>query len=422
MEPTSGSARVGGILLRVQSDERLAELASAGRHDAFELLVRRYRKGLVRACRRILPDDRAEDAVQQALLDAHRALTRNGSPDRFRPWLDRIAVNAALKQRKEGGDTAPLSEGLDGVEGPEVVHDRRERLGRVVRAVDRLPSRQRRALVLRELEGRSHAEIARELGLSGGAVRQLIHRARNTVRSAASALTPPGLLLRLLEAGSASPIGDAAAGGAGAAVGAKIVLAAVVAGGVAGGVAIERSGERPQGSGPPEAQRPSGGGAGATTIAGSPSSETGSSGSTGRSGPDRGPGGGGSGSSGPGPGSSDGSGSSGGGSGSSGSGSGGSGGDLDPDELEPVEIESSGSGSSGSGSSGSDSSDSGSSGSGTSGSGSFFSSSSGSGSSGSGTSGSGSGTSGSGTSGSDSSGSVSSGSGSSGSGSEPDDD
>lgn len=402
MEPSAGpAARVGGILLRVQSDERLAQLASSGSHDAFETLVHRYRGGLVRSCRCILPGDRAEDAVQEALLQAHRALTRNGSPDRFRPWLHRIAVNASLRQLNQGGDTVPLSKEFDGVEGPEAVQERRERLRSTVGAIDRLPRRQRRALVLRELEGRSHAEIAHELGLSGGAVRQLIHRARNTVRSAASALTPPAFLLRLLEAGSSvSPIGEAAVGGAGGAAAAKLVIAAVVAGGVAGGVAVERSVERPQEAGPAEAQESSGDSRGGTLASAGGRGSADGFWSADRSGPNRGPGGGGSGSSGPGSGSSDGPGPSGdgSGSGSSGSGSGGSGDASDPEDLETEDSGSSGSGSSGSGSFSSDSSGSGSSGSGSSGSGSdTFSASSGSGSSGSGSGGSsGSGSSGSG--------------------------
>lgn len=155
MEPIAASARrIGGIVLRLQSDERLAQLASAGSDDAFELLVRRYRAGLVRACRRILPEDGAEDAVQQALLDAHRALTRNGSPDRFQPWLNRIAVNAALKQRDEGGDTVPLSEEVNGVAGAAAIHERQQRFRSMLGAIDRLPHRQRAPEKLHQVQGR----------------------------------------------------------------------------------------------------------------------------------------------------------------------------------------------------------------------------------------------------------------------------
>jgi RNA polymerase sigma factor (sigma-70 family) len=397
MEPLSVSAaRAGGIsLLRMQSDERLAELASAGREEAFETLVRRYRRSLVRSCRRVLPDDRAEDAVQQALLDAHQALARTGPPRSFRPWIHRIAVNAALRQLSHDGDTVPLAEELDGQESPEQAHERRERLGRVVAAIGALPRRQRRALVLRELEGRSHEEIARELGLSGGAVRQLIHRARNSVRAGASALIPPALVVRMLGAGGATAtrLAEAGAGADGAGIAAKVAVAAIVAGGVAGGVTLDRDGVDRSGSAEAAQSRGSNGSGGSTPMAlgvgsgeGGPgpssSSGPGSGGSSGPSGnscpgSNSGP----SGSSGTG-GGDDGSGSSGSrqeSSGSSGSGSGdGSDGELEDDAEIVVEEDSSGSGSSGSGISGSGSSGSDS-----------LSSGSGSGSSGSGSSGSG---------------------------------
>jgi RNA polymerase sigma factor (sigma-70 family) len=406
VEPIAASAaRLGGIsLLRLQSDERLAQLAAKGSDDAFEALVRRHRRSLVRATRRILPDDGAEDAVQQALLDAHQALRRNGAPERFEAWLHRIAINSALKVARKDRDEPSIEideERVDGVAGPEQVRERRERLRRTVGAISALPARQRRALVLRELEGRSHAEIARELGLSGGAVRQLIHRARDSVRSGASALVPPALVLRMLAAGgSAPPIGEVAAGGGGGAIAAKVAVAALVTGGFAGGVALEENVSRDGSSGTAEA-RESGGGseAGAGTAAGDDgagrtfaASDAGRGGEgSERSGPNPGPDGDDRGSSGPGSGRSD---------DNSGPGSGGSDGDGDGDQLDDAtEIDdSSGSGSSGSGSS-----------------------ESGSGSSGSGSSGSGSGVSGGGslssggavTSADDSSGSGSSGSGSS---------
>ena len=320
VEPIAASAaRLGGIsLLRLQSDERLAQLAAKGSDDAFEALVRRHRRSLVRAARRILPDDRAEDAVQQALLDAHQALRRNGAPERFEPWVHRIAINSALKVARKDGDEPSIEideERVDGVAGPEQVRERRERLGRTVGAISALPARQRRALVLRELEGRSHAEIARELGLSGGAVRQLIHRARDSVRSGASALVPPALVLRMLAAGgSAPPIGEVAAGGAGGAIAAKVAVAALVTGGFAGGVALEEKVNR-DGSGGTAEARESGGGskAGTGTAAGDDSSGRtfaasdagrGGEGSE-RSGPNRGPDGDDRGSSGPGSGRSD---------------------------------------------------------------------------------------------------------------------
>jgi RNA polymerase sigma factor (sigma-70 family) len=398
MEPITASAArlAGSSLLRLQSDERLAKLASLGNQTAFEVLVRRYRRELTRACSRIL-DGQAEDAVQQALLKAYQALLRNGPPERFRPWLHKIAVNSALDLLGHEAETVPIDESVQGVEPPDEALERRDRVRRTVGAISGLPDTQRRALVLRELEGRSHEEIARELGLSPGAARQLIYRARNSVRSAASALTPPALLLRLLGPGaaeSARPVAEIAIGGAAGGFAGKAAVTAIVAGGLAGAAAVgplDRSNDggqpdRAQAAAPREHTSSSGEGSGS----GPGESSGGRSGESGHSGP-----GGGEGSGNEGPGS--------GADGDSGGGhSGPGGGDFDDDDGSSgpgggdpdLESSSSGSGSSGSGSSGSGSSGSGSdsSGSGSSG--------SGSGSSGSDSSGSGSGSSGSGSSGS----------------------
>jgi RNA polymerase sigma factor (sigma-70 family) len=374
-------------LLRLQSDERLAGLSQAGSRGAFEILAERHRPALIRACTRILPETQAEDAAQQALLNAYQALRRNGPPERFEPWLHRIAINAALKELRRFPEELPLDEErVNGVEQPPERQERRERLQEVVEAVGALPAGQRRALLLRELEGRSHIEIARSLGLTPGAVRQLIHRARTGLRSAVSALTPYGLLARLAADGgeSQSRLAELVGGGVAGTAAGKTAVAALVAGGVAGGVAMVPD-ERAQTAKAVGKERGSpvvrSAGSEATN---SPSSLIRDEDSGSRSGPDRGPGG--NDSSGPGSGDKvDNSGPS--VSTSSGSGSGGGGGSSSG---------SSGSGSSGSGSSGSGSSGSGSSGSGSSGSGSWGSGSSGSGSSGSGsldldTSGSGSG-------------------------------
>jgi RNA polymerase sigma factor (sigma-70 family) len=440
---TASIARLGGApLLRLQTDERLAALAAAGEERAFDLLARRYRGSLVRACQRMLSADQAEDAVQQALLNAHQALLRNGPPERFRPWLNRIATNAALKLIEASPETATLDpEAVAGAESPEATHERRERTRTALAAVAALPSGQRRALVARELEGRSHDEIARELGLTGGAVRQLIYRARHTVRSAASALVPVPLVARLLASGSGggAQLAELAAQGAGAGTAAKIAAVTVIAGGLAGGTAVVTPlGDRGPEDASVRAAEPGAGGdasgsagtpIGAGSVAGpggfgsgggTSSGDDGDGGESGEGGQDSsGPGGGG-GEDADGDNSGEGSGSereregpdhdsSGTGSPSSGPGSSGDDGDDDRDDggdsSGPSERSGSGSGSGGSGSShsGSSGSGSGSSGSGrsdSSGSGSSGSGSSGSDSSGSGSSGSGGGSSGSGGSGS----------------------
>lgn len=263
---------VARAVLSSQPDARLVALARAGSETAFAEIVRRHRPALLRYGRTLLDDGRGEDAVQQALLNAYRALPRTEEIQDVRAWLWRLTHNAALDLlRRAGPATVPLDATVDGVERPEQVLARRESLRSLVGRLQGLPDRQREALVLRELEGRSHGEIARGLGVSEGAVRQLIHRARGTLRAAASFLVPPGLLERLAGPGTAESAGrlaEAAAGGAGAALAVKGAVTLLATGAaVVGGLQVAR---RPAPDPPPSPATPQaseaparGGGAGA---------------------------------------------------------------------------------------------------------------------------------------------------------------
>ena len=98
-------------------------------------------------------------------------------------------------------------------------------------------------MILRELEGRSYEEISAALGVTDGAVRQLLNRARNTLRGAATAITPQQLLVRLAERASTDAptlgrIAEICTGAGGAATLAKVAAAVLVTGAVAGGVAV----------------------------------------------------------------------------------------------------------------------------------------------------------------------------------------
>ncbi|MBA3261360.1 MAG: sigma-70 family RNA polymerase sigma factor, partial [Thermoleophilaceae bacterium] len=184
-----------GPLMRSQPDHRLAALVRSGSEPAFEALVARYRDQLLRYCRRILSADRAEDAVQQTFVNAHAAIAGGRCGAELRPWLYRIAHNVAVDQlRQRRRPDEQLSEDLPGGDLPEDIFSRRERLAAVMTALEDLPPRQRDALLLRELEGRSYDEIAYALGVGDGAVRQLLNRARNAMRATAAALVPPAVL------------------------------------------------------------------------------------------------------------------------------------------------------------------------------------------------------------------------------------
>src|SRR5436305_2033676 len=229
-------ARLAGTsLLRTQSDARLVDLVRAGHDSAFEAIVQRYRKPLLGYCSRLLPASRAEDAVQQTFLKAYQSMMSGDAELRLRPWLYKIAHNSSLNLlRQNGWSHEQLDENMDGVQRPDQALELRERLRTTVAAVNALPERQRDAVLLREIDGMSYEEIAVALGVGDGAVRQLLHRARATLRAGLTAVTPVGLSERLATA-LAGTVGDPsarvaeAASGFGLGAGALKVGAAVLA-------------------------------------------------------------------------------------------------------------------------------------------------------------------------------------------------
>jgi hypothetical protein len=160
-------------------------------------------------------------------------LTSSDDAVQLKPWLFAITRNAALNMLRQNGwnyEEIPLD--FDGVRRPDQVFEQRIELQQTVAALNELPERQRDALVMREFEGRSYDEIALALGANDGAVRQLLNRARVTLRSAASALVPPPLVARAV---ASMPPSDGRRtaeifGGLGAAGIAKAGATAIVAG------------------------------------------------------------------------------------------------------------------------------------------------------------------------------------------------
>jgi RNA polymerase sigma factor (sigma-70 family) len=184
--------RPPGPYVRDESDQQLVELARAGDADAFEAIVVRYRQQLLRHCRRMLPAAEAEDAVQDAFINAYRAIGQTQGELQLGAWLFRIAHNAAVGIIRRRVASAPLD--LEEASGPsEPVHDaviRAEKLRATFDAMSALPDAQRQALAERELAGRGHHEIAMRLGRSEAAVRQLLNRARNQLRECVAAIAP----------------------------------------------------------------------------------------------------------------------------------------------------------------------------------------------------------------------------------------
>jgi RNA polymerase sigma factor (sigma-70 family) len=228
---------LAGVALRAQPDSELVDLFRKGHERAYDEIVRRYRSALVAFAGAIVPKHRAEDVVQESLLRAHGALAGHNDIE-VRPWLYTIVRNRALNSVRDERVHEHLSEEFDGVPQPPDVLAGREALSGLVAGIKSLPDAQREALVQREMEGRSHEEIAAALGASPGAVRGLIFRARSALRNVSGFLVPSSFVQWTLAASGSGVAGGVAAGG-GASLLAKAGLAATVGAlAVGGGVAI----------------------------------------------------------------------------------------------------------------------------------------------------------------------------------------
>ena len=242
------AAPLAGFALRCQPDARLVKLYREGQDLAFDEIVRRYREALVSFAGGIVPSHRAEDVVQEALTKAHAALIASVAEIKLRPWLYAIVRNRALNDLRDEPDHQRLAGELDGVPQPPEVAAGRAELADLLARVKGLPGAQREALLKRELEGRSHAEIASMLGATPGAVRGLIFRARTSLRDGAGLLIPMPALRALLESGpmqvesTEAGVGGAAAGltAGGGGVAIKAGAALLVAGLAVGpGIALQ---------------------------------------------------------------------------------------------------------------------------------------------------------------------------------------
>ena len=151
---------------------------------AFEEVYRAQHQALYRYCRSILgSEEDARDALQSAMTRAFAALAVEERDFELRPWLFRIAHNEAislLRQRR----TVQLVDGVPEI-ATDALHqhvDDRHDLALLQVDIGTLTDRQRAALVMRELSGLSHEEIAVALTLSVGAVKQAIFEARTALQ------------------------------------------------------------------------------------------------------------------------------------------------------------------------------------------------------------------------------------------------
>ena len=199
MTGDSGTAIARGLRARrVRAAEPEASLLlrlRAGEDEAYVELLRTHGGHLLAVARRLVRNEEdARDCVQDALLSAFRSIDRFEGRAKLGTWLHRIVVNACLmrlrasKRRPEELVDPQLPEfDKHGFRiGPSEVAaattdellERNEVRDRVRKAIDGLPENYRTVLVLRDIEELSTAETAEALGMTPGAVKVRLHRAR----------------------------------------------------------------------------------------------------------------------------------------------------------------------------------------------------------------------------------------------------
>jgi RNA polymerase sigma-70 factor (ECF subfamily) len=168
------------------TDADLVSRAQAGRLDAFEELVRRHRLGTYRVALRMLGDQGdAEDATQDAFVQAWRNLGGFRADAAFSTWMYRVVTNRCLNMLRARRRTEQLPETHEApASRPDRIAEARWQVEDLKRAIIRLTPEQRAPLVLRELQGCSYEEIAEALELSIPAVKSRLHRARLELLSA----------------------------------------------------------------------------------------------------------------------------------------------------------------------------------------------------------------------------------------------
>lgn len=174
------------------TDDELVVRVRDGNDAAFSQIHHRFSVQLTAFARGILRDrvHDVEDVVRDAFIRAYIGLRATDGPIALRPWLYAIVRNRALDElRRHRVDVVlydaqlPATSTLD----PQEHLAAHEEIRELVEAITRLPERQRLALVMREFDGRSHADTARALQTSTLATKSLIVRARATLISATRA-------------------------------------------------------------------------------------------------------------------------------------------------------------------------------------------------------------------------------------------
>lgn len=187
VSPADGSPLGVGRSVRLSrlSDELLARYAARGSEHAFAVLYGRYHQPLYGYCRSIVRNDAdAQDALQSTFAGALAALQRRQRNAPLRPWLFRIAHNEAISLIRRRSRDTELGLAESGLQVAPSAEDQAAALARwalLTADLAELPERLKSALLLRELSGLSHEEIATTLGTTVGGAKQAIFEARQSL-------------------------------------------------------------------------------------------------------------------------------------------------------------------------------------------------------------------------------------------------
>jgi RNA polymerase sigma-70 factor (ECF subfamily) len=173
--------------------EELAQLvtaAQAGDRQAFDELVRRTHVEMYTLAVRLTANEEdASDVVQEAYLRAWKGIRRFRGDAQFTTWMYRITANAAstMTQRRRRQRVTHIDEVAEPVEmrlehQPEGAAESAAALEELSMAVSELPPKLRSIVVLKDVYGLSHEDIADELGISVAAAKVRLHRGRKKLR------------------------------------------------------------------------------------------------------------------------------------------------------------------------------------------------------------------------------------------------
>jgi len=168
-------------------DSELVQLTRTGDRAAFEQLYRRHRDRIYGLLWRLAGGDAAlaEDLLQEAFVRAWQKLDSFRGESRFATWLHRLSANVALSDRRLRLRRVGPETGMDEAVERTIAGDRDVPAPQQLdleAAIAGLPERARAVLVLYDIEGYSHAEIAELTGMAVGSSKAQLHRARKLVR------------------------------------------------------------------------------------------------------------------------------------------------------------------------------------------------------------------------------------------------